>query len=70
MPKIKTRKVASKRFKVTGTGKLVHRVQGARHLRRKKDKRRQRRQDRQVELEKAMVKHVKVYVHRDKRKRA
>ncbi len=62
MPKIKTRKVAAKRFKVTGTGKLVHRVQGARHIRRRKSKRRQRRQDRQVALERAMVKHVKTYL--------
>lgn len=66
---MKTRKVASKRFKVTGTGKLVHRVQGARHLRRKKSKRQQRRQDRQVELEKAMTKHVRIYVRRDKKGR-
>lgn len=66
MPKIKTRKVAAKRFKLTGTGKLVHRVQGARHLRRKKDKRRQRRQDRQVALENAMVKHVRIYVPKKK----
>lgn len=62
MPKLKTRKVAAKRFKVTGTGKLVHRVQGARHLRRKKSKRQQRRQDRQVVLEKAMTKHVMTYL--------
>lgn len=66
MPKIKTRKVAAKRFKLTGTGKLVHRVQGARHLRRKKDKRRQRRQDRQVALENAMVRHVRIYVPKKK----
>jgi large subunit ribosomal protein L35 len=64
MAKVKTRKVAAKRFKVTGTGKLVHRVQGARHLRRKKGKRQQRRQDRQVELKKAMVKHVKAYLRK------
>lgn len=62
MAKLKTRKVAAKRFKVTGTGKLVHRVQGARHIRRRKDKRRQRRQDRQVELGHAMVKHVRSYL--------
>ncbi len=60
--KKKTRKIAAKRFKITGTGKLVHRVQGARHIRRRKDKRQQRRQDRQVELKKAMVKHVKTYL--------
>ena len=62
MPKLKTKKIAAKRFKVTGTGKLVHRVQGSRHIRRRKSKRQQRRQDRQVVLEKAMVKHVKAYL--------
>lgn len=45
MPKIRTNKIARKRFKVTSTGKLVHRVKGARHLRRNKSKTRQRRQD-------------------------
>lgn len=45
MPKKKTNKVAAKRFKVTKTGKLVHRTKGARHLRRNKSKSRQRRQD-------------------------
>ncbi|OGG35179.1 hypothetical protein A2363_03850 [Candidatus Gottesmanbacteria bacterium RIFOXYB1_FULL_47_11] len=45
MPKIKTKKIVRKRFKMTGTGKLIHRVQGARHLRSRKNKSRQRRQD-------------------------
>lgn len=45
MPKVKTKKIAMKRFKMTKTGKLVHRVQGARHIRSKKNKARQRRQD-------------------------
>lgn len=62
MPKLKTRKVAAKRFKVTGTGKLVHRTQGMRHIRRRKDKRQQRRQDRGAVLEKAMEQHVKTYL--------
>jgi len=48
--KVKTKKIVSKRFKVTGTGKIMHRVQGARHLRRKKSKRRQRRQDKMVQV--------------------
>ncbi|OGG23657.1 50S ribosomal protein L35 [Candidatus Gottesmanbacteria bacterium RIFCSPLOWO2_01_FULL_43_11b] len=50
MMKVKTKKIVSKRFKVTGTGKIMHRVQGARHLRRKKSKRRQRRQDKMVQV--------------------
>lgn len=45
MGKLKTRKVVTKRFKVTKTGKLLHGTQGARHLRRRKSKTRQRRQD-------------------------
>jgi len=62
MPKLKTKKIAVKRFKLTKTGKLVHRVQGARHLRSRKDKRRQRRQDREIALEKGMTTHVKRYL--------
>lgn len=37
--KFKTRKSAAKRFKITATGKLLHRKQGFRHLRSKKSKR-------------------------------
>lgn len=37
--KQKTRKAASKRFKITGTGKVLRRAQNMRHLRRKKSKR-------------------------------
>jgi len=50
MPKMKTRKIVSKRFKITKTGKVMHGVQGARHLRRNKSKPRQRRQDKMMEL--------------------
>ena len=42
---MKTSKVARKRFKVTKTGKLVHRTNGIRHLRKAKNKSHQRRQD-------------------------
>lgn len=41
--KHKTRKTAAKRFKITSTGKVLRRVQGMRHLRRKKSKKQQRR---------------------------
>ncbi|MFA9288607.1 MAG: 50S ribosomal protein L35 [Weeksellaceae bacterium] len=37
--KIRTHKGASKRFKVTGSGKLLHRSQKIRHLRSSKSKR-------------------------------
>jgi large subunit ribosomal protein L35 len=50
MPKMKTKKIVRNRFKITKTGKVMHRVQGARHLRRKKSKSRQRRQDRPMEV--------------------
>lgn len=42
--KQKTRKAAVKRFKITGTGKILHRGQGVRHLIRNKSKRRLRAQ--------------------------
>jgi large subunit ribosomal protein L35 len=37
--KHRTRKSAAKRFKVTKTGKVLHRSQGIRHLKSKKTKR-------------------------------
>lgn len=40
--KQKTRKSAAKRFKVTKSGKLLHRSQFIRHLKSKKNKKRQR----------------------------
>lgn len=39
MPKIKTHKGTAKRFKLTGSGKLVRRKGEVRHLRRKRSKR-------------------------------
>lgn len=50
MNKMKTKKIVRNRFKITGTGKVMHRVQGARHLRSKKSKTRQRRQDAPQEI--------------------
>lgn len=41
--KTKTRKSAAKRFKVTKSGKVIHRGHGARHLKSTKSKRRLRR---------------------------
>jgi len=39
MPKLKTHKGIQKRFKITGTGKLMHMHQGKSHLRIAKSKR-------------------------------
>ena len=47
---MKTKKIVRKRFKITKTGKVMHGVQGARHLRSRKNKSRQRRQDRMAEI--------------------
>lgn len=38
MNKVKSRKSATRRFKITGTGKIVRRVGFSRHLRRNKSK--------------------------------
>ena len=43
LPKMKTNKVAAKRFKVTGTGRVLHRCVGMNHLLAKKSARRKRR---------------------------
>ncbi len=40
--KAKTRKSVAKRFKVTGTGKVLRRKKGARHLMRSKNSKRKR----------------------------
>ena len=40
--RLKPRKTAARRFKVTGTGKLVHGKTGLNHLMRNKDKNRRR----------------------------
>ena len=39
MPKLKTHKAAEKRFRITGSGKIVRSKQGTSHLRRNKSKR-------------------------------
>ena len=39
MPKLKTHKATQKRFKITGTGKIMHMHQGKSHLRIAKSKR-------------------------------
>jgi large subunit ribosomal protein L35 len=43
MSKLKTRKTASKRFKISSTGKLMRRCTGLNHLMRKKSMSRRRR---------------------------
>ena len=42
MPKMKTRKSAASRYKVTGTGKIKYKKQGLRHILTKKSSKRKR----------------------------
>ena len=42
MPKMKTRKAAAKRYKVTGSGKVAYKKQGLRHILTKKAAKRNR----------------------------
>lgn len=42
MPKMKTRKAAAKRFRVTGSGKVAYKKQGLRHILTKKTTKRKR----------------------------
>ena len=50
MPKMKTHRGAAKRFKVTGTGKLMRRQVGMNHILEKKPSKRTRRLKRTEEL--------------------
>lgn len=50
MPKIKTHKVTAKRFKITGSGKIMRIKIGKSHLRRKKPKRVKRLYDDLIEV--------------------
>ncbi|MCL1837759.1 MAG: 50S ribosomal protein L35 [Propionibacteriaceae bacterium] len=50
MPKMKTHSGAKKRFRITGSGKLVHRQAGKMHLNEHKPTKRTRRLDGDVEV--------------------
>ena len=50
MPKLKTHKAASRRFHVTGSGKIMRTKGGKSHLRRKKSKRAKRLYDEKLPL--------------------
>ena len=59
MPKKKTHKGASKRFKVTGNGKIMHKKMGAGHLMSKKSPKRKRHLRAGEEISKSNVKKVR-----------
>ena len=55
MPKMKTKKSAAKRFRVTGSGKVTYNKSGNRHLSTKKSPKRKRRLRKETSLSKAMT---------------
>ena len=57
--KAKTRKAVAKRFKVTGTGKVLRRKQGKRHLLQKKNRKRKRNLGKVALVSKADLRNVK-----------
>lgn len=64
MPKLKTYKAAAKRFKVTGSGKILRMKQGRSHLKRKKSKRSIRAMRQYHRVAKADRKRVRLMLHR------
>jgi len=57
--KAKTRKAVAKRFKVTGTGKVLRRKQGKRHLLQSKNRKRKRNLGKATLVSDADIKNVK-----------
>jgi len=55
----KTRKAVSKRFKITGTGKVLRRKQGKRHLLQNKNRKRKRNLGKATLVSDADIKNVK-----------
>ena len=59
MPKVKTRSSAKKRFRVTGSGKIIRRKAYKSHLLTRKEKVRKKRLGKPVEVHKTELKRVK-----------
>lgn len=57
--KAKTRKAVAKRFKVTGSGKILRRKQGKRHINRRKNRKRLRRLGQAATAAECDVKNIK-----------
>ena len=62
MPKMKTKKSAAKRFKVTGSGKVVYKKSGNRHLSTKKSPKRKRRLRKDATVSSAMTRRTKIMI--------
>jgi large subunit ribosomal protein L35 len=63
MPKLKTRKIVSKRFKITATGKILRRAQNMRHLRRRKSKKQIRSYQVPKEVTGKLAKKIRLMLH-------
>ncbi len=61
--KHKTRKIVSKRFKVTSTGKIMRRTPNMRHLRRRKSMKMIRRYRKYIEVTGKIAKKIKNMLH-------
>ncbi|MCI5570042.1 MAG: 50S ribosomal protein L35 [Candidatus Alectryocaccobium sp.] len=59
MPKMKTSRAAAKRFKVSGSGKLVRSKAYKSHILTKKSQKRKRNLRKQIEVDKTNVKNMK-----------
>ena len=62
MPKMKTKKSAAKRFKVTGSGKLTYNKSGNRHNSTKKTSKRKRRLRKDTTISNAMSRRTKTMI--------
>ena len=62
MPKMKTKKSAAKRFKVTGSGKVVYNKSGNSHLSTKKSPKRKRRLRKDATVSSAMSRRTKIMI--------
>ncbi len=59
MPKMKTKKTAAKRFKITGSGRVRRPKQGGNHGMQEKSRKRLRRLSKNDMVDKTLTKHVK-----------
>ena len=62
MPKMKTKKSAAKRFKITGSGKLTYNKSGNRHNSTKKTSKRKRRLRKDTTISNAMSRRTKTMI--------
>ena len=62
MPKMKTKRSAAKRFRLSGSGKIVHNKAGNRHFGVRKKSKRKRRLRKDTCMSKAMTRRTKIMI--------